>query len=85
MTMNLEHVARLARLNLEGHDFKPEINKILAWVEVLQEVENLDAECVEAPILEREDADPLPDQSEAILRNAPTQRLGYFVVPKVIE
>ncbi|MDE2303818.1 MAG: Asp-tRNA(Asn)/Glu-tRNA(Gln) amidotransferase subunit GatC [Sphingomonadales bacterium] len=90
-------IAALARIRL-GEDevaaLEPELNKILAWVELLGEVDVSGIEPMTngAPgvLVLREDvvdADPLTGggKRDAVLANAPAAAHGFFGVPKVIE
>ncbi|WP_390910689.1 Asp-tRNA(Asn)/Glu-tRNA(Gln) amidotransferase subunit GatC [Pseudosulfitobacter sp. SM2401] len=85
-------VAKLARIKVEP-DALPalaeEFNTILGFIEQLNEV---DVEGVEpmtsvTPQRLKRRADVVNDgnQAEAILKNAPDQREGFFAVPKVVE
>ncbi len=88
----VEHVARLARLELGDGDkerMRAELDSIIAYIDKLRA---LDTEGVEptshaVPLVNvmREDADePCPGQ-EAMLRNAPEREGEYFRVPRIIE
>ncbi len=88
----VKRVAALAHLKVEDsklNDTKEEFNKILSWVEQLNEVETSDVEplfCVnggEVPMRDDEVTDG--NYKEAVLKNAPMQEFGYFAVPKVVE
>lgn len=88
----VRRIAFLARLRVEPEkleETKEEFNKILAWVEELDEVNTNDVEplvSVNNEILQlREDEISAGHISEEILQNAPKQEFGYFVVPKVVE
>ena len=85
-------VANLARLRVPQDRLAPlagELTSIMAWIEQLNAV-NTDgvepmtsAVAVAAPM--REDVVIEGGDSKAILRNAPSARDGFFVVPKVVE
>ena len=88
----VEQIAELARLQLdesELEDYTIQLNKILEYVEKLNE---LDTEKVkplshpiEGEIVFREDiVKPSVDREEA-LKNAPSKDDEYFKVPKVIS
>lgn len=95
MTIDTEtarKVARLARIRVE-EDRLPalarEFDAILGFIEQLNEV---DVEGVEpmtsvTPMRLKRRADAVTDggQREAVLRNAPDAREGFFAVPKVVE
>ena len=88
----VKRVAFLSRLRVDDDkldETKEEFNKILNWVEQLNEV-NTDGV---APLVSvndsnltlRTDEVTEGDQSAAVLRNAPQAQYGYFTVPKVVE
>ncbi len=88
----VRRVAFLARLKVEPEkleDTKQEFNKILSWVEELNEVytDNIEplASVNNEALTLREDTVTAGQMSEEILMNAPAQEFGYFVVPKVVE
>ncbi|EDQ05087.1 glutamyl-tRNA(Gln) amidotransferase, C subunit [Sulfitobacter indolifex HEL-45] len=85
-------VAKLARIKVEP-DALPalaeEFNNILGFIEQLSEV---DVEGVEPMtsvtpqrLKRREDVVSDGDQQDAVLKNAPDAREGFFAVPKVVE
>lgn len=85
-------VAHLARIRVEEEDLPAlagEFNAILGFIEQLGEV---DVEGVEPMVsvtpmrLKRRD-DVVTDgnQQDAVLKNAPDAREGFFAVPKVVE
>ena len=85
-------VAKLARIKVEDAALPAlaeEFNTILGFIEQLNEV---DVEGVEpmtsvTPMRLKRRADVVNDgnQAEAVLKNAPDQREGFFAVPKVVE
>jgi aspartyl-tRNA synthetase len=88
----VRHVARLARLSLEEKEveqYKSDLNSILKYVEILEE---LDTENI-APmhhVLEmknvwREDEVKDAQKSGEILNNAPAREEGYIKVPRILE
>ncbi len=88
----VKQVAFLARLKVDDSKLestKDEFNKILAWVEQLNEVET----SYIAPLVSvheekldlREDVVSDGNIKEAVLKNAPDQEFGYFATPKVVE
>jgi aspartyl-tRNA(Asn)/glutamyl-tRNA(Gln) amidotransferase subunit C len=100
MSVDTETVARiaaLARIKVSVAELEamvPELNRILAWVEQLGEVDVTGVEPMTAVIPNtlrlREDvidADPLTGggKRDAVLANAPAAEHGFFGVPKVIE
>jgi len=85
-------VAKLARIKVEP-DALPalaqEFNTILGFIEQLSEV---DIEGVEPmtsvtpqSLARRADVVADGDQQDAVLKNAPDAREGFFAVPKVVE
>ena len=85
-------VAKLARIKVE-EDALPaladEFSAIMGFIEQLNEV---DVEGVEPMVSvtpmrlkRREDVVTDGDQPEAVLKNAPDAREGFFAVPKVVE
>ncbi|MBO4294552.1 MAG: Asp-tRNA(Asn)/Glu-tRNA(Gln) amidotransferase subunit GatC [Alphaproteobacteria bacterium] len=88
----VKQVAFLARLKVEDskvEQTKDEFNKILNWVEQLNEVNTENVEPLVAvndttlPLREDEITDG--NLKTEILKNAPMQEFGYFAVPKVVE
>ncbi|MEM8629631.1 MAG: Asp-tRNA(Asn)/Glu-tRNA(Gln) amidotransferase subunit GatC [Pseudomonadota bacterium] len=85
-------VAKLARIKVEEADLPvlaEEFNGILGFIEQLGEV---DVEGVEpmtsvTPMRLKRRTDEVTDgnQQEAVLKNAPDAREGFFAVPKVVE
>ncbi|WP_299024529.1 Asp-tRNA(Asn)/Glu-tRNA(Gln) amidotransferase subunit GatC [uncultured Sulfitobacter sp.] len=85
-------VAKLARIKVEPEALPAlaaEFNTILGFIEQLGEV---DIEGVEPMtsvtpqnLIRRADVVADGDQQEAILKNAPDAREGFFAVPKVVE
>lgn len=85
------HIAKLARIRLsedEVASYTRELSAILDWVEQLSEVQDDGTEAV-ASVVEH----PLPMRADVatetsadeVLRNAPSQEYGCYVVPKVID
>ena len=72
----------------EEESFKDELNNILNWVDDLKKVDTDKIEPMLSVFNEninsRED-ESKPTNSEEVLSNAPEQKEGFFVVPKVIE
>jgi len=86
-------IAQLARIRVPEADLEAlagELNQIIGWVEQLEEVDTEGvtpmASTAEAAGLRwREDKVTDGGQPDKVLANAPEQRDGFFVVPKVIE
>jgi aspartyl-tRNA(Asn)/glutamyl-tRNA(Gln) amidotransferase subunit C len=85
-------VAKLARIRVEEADLPAladDFNAILGFIEQLQE---LDVSAVDPMVSvtpmrlpRRDDVVSDGNQQEAVLRNAPDAREGFFAVPKVVE
>ena len=91
-TETVKRVAFLSRLKIEDDKIKEaeyEFNKILNWVEQLNEVNTDGVEPLvsvnDSHLILREDAVSDGNQSQAVLKNAPQAQYGYFTVPKVVE
>ena len=91
-TKTVKRIASLAKLKIDDDkvkDAEGEFNKILDWIEQLNEVNTDNVE----PLLSvndenlrlREDKVTDGNQRDAVLANAPMSSYGYFVVPKVVE
>jgi aspartyl-tRNA(Asn)/glutamyl-tRNA(Gln) amidotransferase subunit C len=85
-------IARLSRIAVSDADkehYAREISGILQWIEQLNEVntENVPqlTSVTKSALPWREDKVTDGNQQEAILKNAPANEHGCFVVPKVIE
>lgn len=85
-------VARLARIAVREDEVAPlteKLNGILDWVEQLNEVDVTSVEPMTSvtPMRLKRRADVVTDGDapEAVLRNAPDAREGFYVVPKVVE
>ena len=88
----VNRVAFLARLKIDEDKIEAtenEFNKILNWVEQLNEVNTDDVEPLSAvnerALVCREDEITEGGQADKVLANAPMAEYGYFVVPKVVE
>ena len=89
---DVKKIAKLSRLHVEDDRLQPiaeDLNGILAWIEQLGEV---DVEGVEpmtsavdmsAPMRKDEISDG--GKRDDILKNAPKQDDGFFVVPRSVE
>jgi len=88
----VKRVAFLSRLKVEDEKIeaaKTEFNKILNWIDELNEVNTDDVEPLvsvnDTTLCLREDKVTEGNFPEAILANAPQQEYDYFAVPKVVE
>ncbi len=89
---DVEHVARLARLALreeELRDLASDLDQILDYAELLQELDTRSAapmsHALSLPTPMREDRPVAPLDPELAVANAPDSRAGAFLVPRVIE
>lgn len=87
------YVANLARLQLsdeEAEGLQKDMNKILGYIETLNELDTSDVEPLDhvtevTATSFREDEAKEPLSHEDALKNAPDADSDYFRVPKVIE
>ncbi|PTX54141.1 aspartyl/glutamyl-tRNA(Asn/Gln) amidotransferase subunit C [Litoreibacter ponti] len=91
-TATAARVAKLARIAVPEEDLPTlasELNGILAFMEQLNEVDVDGVEPMTSVtpmrLKRREDVVTDGNQQEAILKNAPDAREGFFAVPKVVE
>ncbi|RMG63877.1 MAG: Asp-tRNA(Asn)/Glu-tRNA(Gln) amidotransferase subunit GatC [Calditrichaeota bacterium] len=95
MAISLEevkHLARLAKLEFsdpEYQQFTEEMNRILAYVEKLRELDTSDVEPLShttplSNVMREDEVKPSLPVEEA-LRNAPDRKGNFFKVPKVIK
>ena len=88
----IEHVARLARLSLEGQalsQLAAELDEILQYVQQLQSVPTDHVEPTShvlplANVLRKDEPCPSLSQ-EDVVGIAPARRAGFVAVPKVLE
>lgn len=85
-------IGRLARIRLsdeEAEHYAAEISSILNWVEQLQQVDTEGVEqmtsVADMQLPMRKDEVTDGGYPEAVLKNAPANDYGCFVVPKVVE
>jgi aspartyl-tRNA(Asn)/glutamyl-tRNA(Gln) amidotransferase subunit C len=92
-SIDLKHVARLARLHLSDEElrfFATQVPAILAFVEKLNEVQGLEkVEPTSHPFqlsnVFRADAPGTSLDIEAFLKQSPQSKGRFFQVPKIIE
>lgn len=89
---DVDYMAHLARLELKDEDaegLKEDMNKILGYMEKLNELDTSDVQplehVTEQPTILRKDEAKEPLSHEDALKNAPDADSDYFRVPKVIE
>lgn len=85
-------IATLSRLKIpqeEQEKVASDLNRILGWVEQLDEVDVTGIEPLtsvnDRSLRMREDAVNDGGDAKSILANAPAERAGFFIVPKVVE
>ncbi len=91
-TETVKRIAFLSRLKVENDKIeatKEEFNKILTWIEELNEI-NTDAvepliSVNDISLRQRPDEVTDGNYKEAVLKNAPASEYDYFAVPKVVE
>jgi aspartyl-tRNA(Asn)/glutamyl-tRNA(Gln) amidotransferase subunit C len=88
----VRRVARLARIAVtdeEAERMTGELNRILGFVEQLNEVDVSGVEpmtsVIPMEIKERQDVVTDGDKAEDIVANAPAAAENFFLVPKVVE
>ena len=88
----VKRVAFLSRLRVDDEKIeatKEEFNKILSWIEELNEVNTDNIEPLisvnDSTLRLREDEITDGNYQKAVLSNAPDQEYDYFAVPKVVE
>lgn len=88
----IDHVARLARLNLTEEEravFTGQLNEILGYVDKLKELDvtgiEPTAHVVPLRNVLRPDGNRPSFDREEMLANAPERFEGYFKVPKILE
>ena len=92
-TIDLKHVARLARLHLTDGElrfFETQVTQILSFVEKLNEVQGLEnVEPTSHPLslsnVFREDRIAASLAIEEFLKHSPQSKGRFFQVPKIIE
>jgi aspartyl-tRNA(Asn)/glutamyl-tRNA(Gln) amidotransferase subunit C len=89
---DVEHVANLARLEFSDEEKKTltnQLNKILEYMEKLNELDTSNVEPLAQVIplsnVFREDAVKPSSPVSEVLKNAPSKTDKFFKVPKVIE
>ena len=88
----VRRIARLARIRVEDADLprlEGELNSILGWIEMLNEVDTTDVEpmtsVVKMSMKMRDDVVTEGEDSAAVTGNAPRVEDDFYVVPKVVE
>ncbi|MFC1484992.1 Asp-tRNA(Asn)/Glu-tRNA(Gln) amidotransferase subunit GatC [bacterium] len=89
---DVEHVAKLSRLNLSQEEQEKFTNQLATILEYIEKLKELDTEDIE-PMMHalatgnvlREDLNIPSLDHDKILKNAPEKENGFFKVKKVIE
>lgn len=88
----VQHIAKLARLQLEENEFEDvvaKLSKIVDFVDQLQRAPTDNVEPMAHPLNQaqrlRPDVVTESNQRDAIQANAPAVSDGFYLVPKVIE
>ena len=88
----VRRIARLARIKLTPEElprFEGELNAILKWIEMLNELDTTGVEPMTSVVRMQMKmrADVVTDGSDAsqVLANAPRAEDHFYVVPKVVE
>ena len=91
-TETVKRVAFLSRLKIDDAKIEAtekEFNKILSWIEELNEVNTDNVEPLisvnDTTLRLRDDEITDGNYQEAVLKNAPDKAYDYFAVPKVVE
>jgi len=89
---DVQYMAHLARLQLEDEQaegLKEDMNKILGYIDKLEQLDTSDVEPLEhvtdQPTNLRKDEAKEPISHDDALKNAPDADSDYFRVPRVIE
>ncbi len=88
----VRRIARLARIKVKDEDLPAlasELNAILSWIEMLNEVDTKGVEpmtaVVETEMKKRDDRVCDGSIADDIMTNAPASEDHFFMVPKVVE
>jgi aspartyl-tRNA(Asn)/glutamyl-tRNA(Gln) amidotransferase subunit C len=88
----VRRIARLARIKVSEEDvprLESELNSILKWIEMLNEVDTSNVEpltsVVKMQMKMREDVVTAGKDPDAVIVNAPRTDDSFYVVPKVVE
>ena len=91
-TQTVKKIAFLSHLRIDDDKVDTvgsEFNKIINWVEQLNEVDTNDIDPLvsvnDTKLTLRKDEVVEGNQADKILKNAPLAEYDYFVVPKVVE
>jgi aspartyl-tRNA(Asn)/glutamyl-tRNA(Gln) amidotransferase subunit C len=89
---SVRRIAKLARIRVDEAQveaLRTDLNAILGWIEMLDEVDVRGVEplagAAQMAMRLREDVVDDGGMAEAVLANAPDRHGDYFAVPKVVE
>ncbi len=89
---DVAYMANLARLRVhegEIEQYQKDMNKVLEYIDLLNQVDTSDVEplehVLELPPMYRPDVAKEPVDHDEALKNAPDANADYFKVPRVIE
>jgi aspartyl-tRNA(Asn)/glutamyl-tRNA(Gln) amidotransferase subunit C len=89
---DVEHVAYLARLGLTDEEKDRLVRQLSNILEAMRSIDQIDtsaipptAQVIPLTNIMRDDVVRPPAERADILRNAPRQQDGYFLVPPVLE
>ncbi len=89
---DIEYIAKLSKLKLnenEMEEYVEDLNKIIGYVEKLNELDTSNVEPLSHPVMKenafREDVVKTSIDRNKVLKNAPEADDEYFRVPKVIN
>jgi aspartyl-tRNA(Asn)/glutamyl-tRNA(Gln) amidotransferase subunit C len=89
---DIKKAARLARIEVTEdscNQLAAQVGGIIGWVEKLNEVNTDNVEALTSvhnmALFAAKDEISDGNKAEAVLKNAPNSKYGYFTVPKVIE
>ena len=89
MNIDIQHIAKLSRLSIEGdklEEFQREMENIVTMVEKLPDLENQTLGVDPADRMELRKDEIRPSlRREVVLQNAPKAVAGCIVVPKTVE
>ena len=92
MKIDVEHVARLARLGLsetEKKSYGDQLSRILGYAEILQKLKTDDVEptthSLQMKNVLREDKAIPYEDTDAIISCAPKEESGMYAVPRIVE
>jgi aspartyl-tRNA(Asn)/glutamyl-tRNA(Gln) amidotransferase subunit C len=88
----VRRIARLARIKVKDEDvprLESELNSILGWIEMLNELDTGDVESmtsvVKMQMKMRDDVVTAGSDPDLVLANAPKSEDSFYLVPKVVE